>query len=173
VAGNHAYVADEDAGLQVIDVSNPTNCVRVGGCDTSGSAYGVAVAGNHAYVADGGAGLQMIDMSNPTNCVRVWGYNTGESTHFTAVTVNNNRIYVADLWKGLVVLASLPNVQFTLRVDASPNVPFTIEGKTNVVGADQWTPLLTTNVATMPFDFVDFDVRGANYPQKFYRAHQP
>ena len=39
-------------GLQVIDVSNPTNCVRVGGYDTGGTAYGVAVAGNYAYVAD-------------------------------------------------------------------------------------------------------------------------
>ena len=35
VSGNYAYVADLFAGLQVIDVSNPTNCVRVGGYDTS------------------------------------------------------------------------------------------------------------------------------------------
>ena len=45
-------MADGDAGLQVIDVSNPTNCVRVGGYDTSGYALGVAVSGNYAYVAD-------------------------------------------------------------------------------------------------------------------------
>ena len=37
VAGNYAYVAD-GAGLQVIDVSNPANPVRVGGYDTSGYA---------------------------------------------------------------------------------------------------------------------------------------
>ena len=30
VAGNYAYVADDDAGLQVIDVSNPAN-PRAGG----------------------------------------------------------------------------------------------------------------------------------------------
>ncbi|MBI2202098.1 MAG: hypothetical protein HYU43_09195, partial [Armatimonadetes bacterium] len=45
VQGQYAYVADGDAGLQVIDVSNPVNPVRVGGVDTSGSAIGVAVAG--------------------------------------------------------------------------------------------------------------------------------
>ncbi len=36
VSGNYAYVADENAGLQVIDVSNPANPQRVGGYDTSG-----------------------------------------------------------------------------------------------------------------------------------------
>jgi hypothetical protein len=52
VAGNYAYVADGLAGLQVIDVSNPANCVRVGGHDTSGAAYDVEISGNYAYVAD-------------------------------------------------------------------------------------------------------------------------
>jgi hypothetical protein len=32
---------------------------------------------------------------------------------------------------------------------------------------------LTTNVTTMPFDFVDFDVKLTNKPQKFYRVRQP
>lgn len=53
VSGNYAYVADWDAGLQVIDVSNPANPQRVGGYDTSGGAYGVAVLGNYAYMAPG------------------------------------------------------------------------------------------------------------------------
>ena len=50
--------------------------MRVGGYDTSGYAYGVAVAGNYAYVADGTAGLQVIDVSNPANSSRVGGYDT-------------------------------------------------------------------------------------------------
>ena len=77
VSGNYACVADWGAGLQVIDVSNPANCVRVGGYDT-GFAVGVAVSGNYAYVADLFAGLQVIDVSNPTNCVRVGGYDTSD-----------------------------------------------------------------------------------------------
>jgi hypothetical protein len=52
VQGSYAYVAIGAGGLAVVDVSNPTNCVRVGGFDTVGSAEGVAVLGNHAYVAD-------------------------------------------------------------------------------------------------------------------------
>ncbi len=60
----------------MIDVSNPANPQRVGGCDTSGRASGVAVSGNYAYVADCGAGLQVIDVSNPANPQRVGGYDT-------------------------------------------------------------------------------------------------
>jgi hypothetical protein len=33
--------------------------------------------------------------------------------------------------------------------------------------------MLTTNVAVMPFDFVNLDVKVAEQPQKFYRVRQP
>jgi hypothetical protein len=60
VSGNYAYVADGSAGLQVIDVSNPTNYVNVGGYNTSGTTYGVAVSGNYAYLADVEWGLLIL-----------------------------------------------------------------------------------------------------------------
>jgi hypothetical protein len=80
---------------------------------------------------------------------------------------------VADGEAGLLVLPSLPNVQFTVRVEATPGVPFTLEAATNLLGPVTWSPLLTTNVPGMPFDYVDFDVKIAEKPQKFYRARQP
>ena len=177
VSGNYAYVADGEAGLQVIDVRNPTNCVRVGGYDTSGYAKGVAVSGNYAYVAGatqgypGKPGLHVIDVSNPTNCVRVGGYVTRAEAYGVAVV--SNRIYVANYDAGLLVLPTLPNVQFTVRVDAATNMPFTLEAATDLFAPMPWTPLVTTNVPVMPFDFVDFDVKLTNKPQKFYRVRQP
>ena len=50
-------------------------------------------------------------------------------------------------------------MQFTVRVDATPGVPFTLEAATNLSLTNAWTPLLTTNVPAMPFDYVDFDVK--------------
>jgi len=173
VSGNYAYVADGTNGLQVIDVRNPTNCVRAGGYDTSGYAEGVAVSGNYAYVADGDSGLQVIDVSNPANPVRVGGCNNAPSGYACGVAVVADRIYVADGAAGLVVIPTLPNVQFTLRVEATPGVPFTLEAATNLLAPISWTPLLTTNVPAMPFDYVDFDVKLSEKPQKFYRARQP
>jgi hypothetical protein len=32
---------------------------------------------------------------------------------------------------------------------------------------------LTTNVPAMPFDYVDYDVKISDKPQKFYRVRQP
>ena len=83
------------------------------------------------------------------------------------------RIYVADGVAGLVVLPTLSNVQFTVRVDATPGVPFTLDAATNLTAPMPWTPLVTTNVPAMPFDYVDFDVRPSEQPQKYDRVRQP
>jgi hypothetical protein len=175
VSGNYAYVADSEAGLQVIDVSNPANPVRVGGYDTSGAAAGVAVSGSYAYVADGRAGLEILDVSNPANPVHVGSRDTSRDTSGDAlgVVVVADRIYVADGDNGLLVLPSLPNVQFTVRIEATPGVPFTLEATTNLLAPNSWTPLLMTNVSAMPFDYADFNVKQSEQPRKFYRVRQP
>jgi hypothetical protein len=102
VSGNYAYVADDTAGLQVIDVSNPANPQWVGGYDTSGNAFGVAVSGNYAYVADGQVGFQVIDVSNPANPQRVGGYATSGGA--MDVAVSGNYVYVAAASWGLMIL---------------------------------------------------------------------
>ena len=71
VAGNRAYLGAGAAGLLIIDISNPTNCVRVGKYRPGGGVGSVAVSGNYAYVGDFAGHLQIVDVSNPTNCVRV------------------------------------------------------------------------------------------------------
>src|SRR5439155_17255565 len=101
LSGNYAYVADDAAGLQVIDVSNPANPQRVGGYDTSGSASGVAVSDKYAYVADGN-GLQVIDVSNPANPQRIGGYDT-DGGDAKSVAVSANYAYMADGSAGLQV----------------------------------------------------------------------
>ena len=62
--GNTAYVADHDAGLQVIDVSD---LAILGSIDTPGDARGVALSGNGniAYVAAITGGLEVIDVTDP------------------------------------------------------------------------------------------------------------
>jgi hypothetical protein len=179
VSGRYAYVAADRrwtgsnwvGSFEVIDVSNPTNCTRVGGYDTSEPVGGVERSGKYVFLANSAAGLQVIDVRDPTNCVRVGGYDTAGSANGVAVVAG--RVYVADGEAGLVVLPTLPNVQFTLRVDATPGVPFTIEAATDLSAAFPWRPLLTTNVPAMPFDFVDFDVKLSAKPQKYYRVRQP
>ena len=67
VSGNYAYVADASAGLQIIDISNPSSPAIVGNYNTPGNAFSVVVSGNFAYVADYNGGLQIIDVSDPVH----------------------------------------------------------------------------------------------------------
>jgi len=67
VVDDYAYVADDDSGLAIIDVSNPTNPGQPVYRDTRGSANDVFVTDGYAYVADWFAGLAIIDVSDPTN----------------------------------------------------------------------------------------------------------
>ena len=115
--------------------------------------------------------LKVIDVIDSTNCVRVGGHDT--SGYAQGVTAVAGRIYVADGETGLLVLPTLRDFQFTVRVDAAPGVPFTLEAATDLGAPMPWTPLLTTNVPAMPFDYVDFDVKLSDKPHKFYRVRQP
>jgi hypothetical protein len=170
VAGDYAYVANWGVGLEVIDVRNPAHCILAGGYKTRFPRR-VALLGDYAYVADDTAGLLVIDVSDPGNCTLVSGYNYGGSAYGVAPTAT--RVCIAAWGKGLLVLPSLSNILFTLRLNAAPGVSFTLEAATNLLDPNSWQPLLTTNVATMPFDFVDFDVKLSEKPQKFYRVRQP
>ncbi|MBL9172624.1 MAG: hypothetical protein JNL10_03740 [Verrucomicrobiales bacterium] len=102
VVGPVAYIASGSSGLEVVDVGNPLAPVRLGGLDTSGSAFAVEVVGTLAYVADGSAGLQIIDVSQPSAPVRVGGFNT--SGFARGVRVVGTRAYVADSEAGLQLI---------------------------------------------------------------------
>ena len=94
VAGDYAYVADWDAGLRVVDVSDLAHPTEVGYYDTPGSAEDVAVAGGYAYVADEDAGLRVIDVGDPAHPTEVGYYDT--PGHAWDVVVAGHYAYVAD-----------------------------------------------------------------------------
>ncbi len=66
IQGSYAYCAAHEAGLDIIDVNNPTNPKKIGGIDTL-YARRVWVNGNtrHAYLADTSE-LKIIDISVPS-----------------------------------------------------------------------------------------------------------
>jgi hypothetical protein len=72
----YAYVPAGDAGLRIVDVSDPAAPMCVGAYDTPSYAQAVHVVSNHAFVADRLAGLRVVDASNPAAPVEVGAYNT-------------------------------------------------------------------------------------------------
>jgi hypothetical protein len=64
VANNYAYVTDQNFGLHVIDISDPSHPDSVGSLEIYGGVEGVAVSGNYAYVCNPASGLRVIDVSD-------------------------------------------------------------------------------------------------------------
>jgi hypothetical protein len=125
VTGGLAYVADYDAGLQIIDVSNPAVPTLRGSYDTPGYAFGVYVTGGLAYVADGTTGgLQIIDVSNPTAPTLRGSYDT--PGHAWGVYVLGGLAYVGDHWSGLQIIdVSNPS---SPQLRGSYDTPFDAKG---------------------------------------------
>jgi hypothetical protein len=113
LAGHYAYVADYTGSLHVVDITDPTMPVSVGGCATAGYAFRVAVSGDYAYVAEFEDGLEIIDVSDPTSPTRVAVFDTGGVAY--GVAVGGDYAYVADSYNGLEVI-DISNPAFPTRV---------------------------------------------------------
>ena len=96
VSGSYAYLANEEAGLRVIDISNPASPIEVGYIDTWDSALDVAVSRSYAYVAAWVDGLRVVDVSDPANPVEVgyggtllasWGVDVADGYAYVSETI--------------------------------------------------------------------------------------
>jgi hypothetical protein len=65
VVGDYAFVAGGPAGLQVVDVSSPTDPQVAVTLPLTGSASEIKVDGSVAYLTTDGGGLFKVDISNP------------------------------------------------------------------------------------------------------------
>ena len=99
--GSRLYAATS-AGLQILDVSDPTLVTRLGGYETSNWSGEVRIVGNVAYVPDGYDGLQILDVSDPAAVTRLGGYDT--PGYAAEVELVDNLAYVADGSAGLQIL---------------------------------------------------------------------
>ena len=88
-----AAPAQVSAGIQLI-----------GGCDTPGEAYCVAVRGDHAYVADGDSGLRVISVADPANPTEVghcdtpgWARGVAVSGHYAYVACYDSGLHIVSV----------------------------------------------------------------------------
>ncbi|HPG38806.1 MAG TPA: T9SS type A sorting domain-containing protein [bacterium] len=66
IAGHYAYISATDAGLLILDISNPASLHKVAEIKDI-VALKTVVQGNYAYIAALGDGLRILDISNPAN----------------------------------------------------------------------------------------------------------
>ncbi|MDW8069364.1 MAG: hypothetical protein RML46_10650 [Anaerolineae bacterium] len=67
--GNLAYVADNDKGVRVLDLSDPARPVEVGFYDTPGHTFHLDVSGDYIYAADYAGGLTILRFVPPLTAV--------------------------------------------------------------------------------------------------------
>jgi hypothetical protein len=65
VRGQTAFVADQSAGLRVLDLADPAEPVEIGSLQLPGRALAVTLDGDVAYVAAREAGLRLVDITRP------------------------------------------------------------------------------------------------------------
>ncbi len=72
VKGNYAYIGDEDTGLNIVDISDPSEPEVIGNIAPNNTCIDIAVTirGNYAYVSDGDE-FKIIDISNPQKPVTI------------------------------------------------------------------------------------------------------
>lgn len=102
VAGDYAYITAGEAGLAVVDVSEPLTPTIASDYDSPGQASGLAVAGPYVYVADGTKGLRVVDVSDPRDPREVGSCSTRGRANDVAVA--GHYAYVADGEGGLRVV---------------------------------------------------------------------
>jgi hypothetical protein len=90
-----AYLASDHIGVEVIDVSDPTNPVLINTIDTPGQAFDIMAQDTLVYVADDYSGFQILN-----NTGIVGGYDTPRIAR--GVYVQDSFAYVAD-YESLIV----------------------------------------------------------------------
>ena len=80
ISNGYAYVANNQAGMQILDLYDPELPELTGTYDTAGEVHDVSVHGRYAYIGDWVDGVTVVDISDP--------YEPKYVTHFDCPVVN-------------------------------------------------------------------------------------
>lgn len=125
-AQRYAY-AGTQAGLDIVDVSNPSAPVGAGFCPTSDHASGAAIAESgtqrYAYIAAWTSGLRIFDVTNPASPIESGSYNTPGQAYGVALADSGayRYAYVADWGGGLRIIdVTNPAAPFSVGYYSTP-----------------------------------------------------
>ena len=81
VVGNLAFIAFLTSGVEIIDVSDPTQMTRRSTYEPPLGSHNLAIVGDRRYVAGGYAGLRIVDISNPAAPTELGSFLTATPTY--------------------------------------------------------------------------------------------
>jgi hypothetical protein len=144
--GSYAYLIGPTCGLQIVDLSDPSNPLKVGECQTPGEGKDIAVFGNYAYVADGTARVQVVDISNPQSPAVIGGVNIPDCA--SGIKVRGQFAFVAHGSAGLYILdLSNPSSPYVIGLFDTPGWTRDVELKDNYAYLADGPNVLVVDVA--------------------------
>jgi hypothetical protein len=174
VVGNYAYVACEDAGLQIVDISNPENPQNAGHFDFPPDDlftgfYKVHVVGDLAYLIIGdGKGVAIVDVSYPTAPYLVNTLGTSAQNGTNEFFVDGDYAYLAAEEKGLFVanVSNTASPSFTSSYVEQDFFPQSVAASGDYAYVlDQYFGLRVMDITTAPAPtlLATVDLPGAAY----------
>jgi hypothetical protein len=146
VVGSTVYIAAGEAGLLVVNASDPENPRVVGNHDTAGHTWAIALVERdlqghtYAYLADEYNGLRVIDVSSPLAPVEVGAYDVpGQYEFFHGVAIEGDYAYVAD--------GGLMDTRLRVVNISHPAHPFEVASLPLVAGVEGTPPPRVEDVA--------------------------
>ena len=125
VEDSRVYLASNEHGLQIFDVTNPEAPILMGGLTSKGRAWDVWVHEEHAFIADCDLGLIVVNVSIPSQPREIGSLSWGEDPMAEVIDGIGEYVYVASGINGLIVV--------DVSVPSNPAVTFQYDP-----GLDSW-----------------------------------
>ncbi len=118
VFGKYAYVTSVlDNGVEILDISDPSNPSHVGAIVDSGTtvlsgARSIFVTGNYAYVVGDEGGMEILDITNPGSPVHAGSISDNSTTVLGGsndIYVSGNYAYIASYYEHGVEILDISN----------------------------------------------------------------
>ena len=140
VEGSYAYLAGvaNDAGLIIVDVSDPSKPLRLGSYKDKTCSESVTVAGSYAYLAHGDRGIEIIDISTPKEPFVKQHINAAGAAR--GVQIVGTHAYLANGYTGLRIL-DVSNQSAVKEIASLPTyraVGVDVSGSYAYVGDGEW-----------------------------------
>ena len=165
IKGDYAFMADENAGLQIINIEDKVRPFLMTSMATYGWTYDLAQKGNYLYMAEGYVGgfvgLQCIDISNPLkplsldSCwTRGWAMTVALAGNYAYVPENSTGGFPS---LGIIDINDPSNLTLS-------RAPDTVSGVNCAEVVGDYLYLIGSEYAEGSFEI--YNVRNRTYPQK-------
>lgn len=145
ISGQRALIG-EGTQLTILDISNPTAPVRLGGYTTREQVQDIEISGTTAYVTDDHDGLLIFDIGNPA-APRLRGQHNTPG-HALDVQVVGTRAYIADFFSLRIVDVSNPAAPTLLGSYPTEAYDLAIVNNVAYIATGfSFSPLLTLDVS--------------------------